>query len=330
MKVDKVSENTYRVRKMYKGQKYTLYFDHKPSQKEIMQNMSEEMDNIPVKNNGMTLYKAYLDYLESKSNILSPSTKRGYKTVINAIPDRIKEMHIIDVDNITVQRFVNEYSHDHSPKTTKNVYGLIATIIKIYAPNTKLNVQLPQAIKNEPYIPTEEEVKAIMDELKGGKYYIPTALAALGLRKSEICGLQISDLDENNMLTINKALVSNENNELVIKKTTKTVESTRNVYIPEELAEMIRQQGYIYKGFPDCITRNLKRVQKKLGIQEFPLHKMRHFFASYAHNELKLSDAQIMELGGWKSTEVLHTVYRHAMEKEQAKKYVAESMKSLF
>ena len=49
------------------------------------------------------------------------------------------------------------------------------------------------------------------------------------------------------MLTINKAKVQNEKKQWIIK-TTKTSDSTRIISIPSELADLIRETGYIYKG----------------------------------------------------------------------------------
>lgn len=330
MKIEKLPSGSYRIRKTYKGKTYTVITDYKPTQKEALELITSQLNkSIETAYGHITLYKAYLDYIDIKSNILSPSTKRGYKTAINAISDTLLNTNLSDIDSRAVQKFLNDYSVDHSPKTVKNVYGLISIIMKTYRPETVLSVQLPQAIKKEPYIPTDDEVKAIMKEIKGTIYYIPTTLAALGLRKSEIVALTVDDLTEDNKIIINKAKVRDENGNQVIK-TTKTTDSTREIYIPQEIADLIREQGFIYKGFPDNITRNLKRVQDKLGIEHFPLHKMRHFFVSYAHNELKLSDAQIMEMGGWKSTHVMTNVYRHSMNQEEAKRNIAESMKSLF
>ena len=330
MKIEKLPSGSYRIRKKYKNKTYSVVLDYKPTQKEAMELMAEKLNvNETVSDRSMTLSKAYFDYLELKSNILSPSTIRGYKSAYNAISDTLLNERISNIDSIMVQKYINDYSVGHSPKTVKNVYGLISILMKTYRPGCNIVVQLPQMIKKEPYIPTDEEMKMIIDEIRETKYYVPTALAALGLRKSEICALDVSDLKENNMLVINKALVADENGDYVLK-TTKTTDSTRYIYIPDDIAEKIREQGYIYKGFPDCITRNLKRVQNRLGIQNFPLHKLRHFFASYAHNELHLSDAQIMEAGGWKSPDIMRTVYRHSMKEEEAKKALAESMKSLF
>ena len=71
------------------------------------------------------------------------------------------------------------------------------------------------------------------------------------------------------------------------------------------------------------------KVQKQLGIQHFPLHKMRHFFASYLHN-LGYSDKQIQEAGGWRDgSNIMRVVYQHAMDMENAKKKMSDSIISL-
>lgn len=56
-------------------------------------------------------------------------------------------------------------------------------------------------------IPTSGEVKLILEKATGTKYYIPLLLACYGLRRSEILALELSDLSDNNILTINKAMV---------------------------------------------------------------------------------------------------------------------------
>ncbi len=60
------------------------------------------------------------------------------------------------------------------------------------------------------------------------------------MRRSEICALTLDDLDAD-IIHINKALVQNDSLEWVIK-TTKTTSSTRNIVIPVELANKIREK----------------------------------------------------------------------------------------
>lgn len=149
----------------------------------------------------------------------------------------------------------------------------------------------------------------------------------MGLRRSEICALTISDLSPENVLTIDKAKVQDANKEWVIKST-KTTDSTRTIVIPEYVAGLIREQGYVYDGFPGLIYKKLVDTQDKLGIKHFSLHKMRHFFASYMH-KLGYSDKQIQEMGGWKTDGVMKTVYQHAMDMEEAKRSVSVNFEKL-
>lgn len=181
--------------------------------------------------------------------------------------------------------------------------------------------------KKSEYIPSAEDVKRIFAEVKGTRYEVPLSLAALGLRRSEICALELSDLNGCE-LTINKAVVLNKNQEWTVKPT-KTTDSTRTIFIPSDLADRIREQGYIYEGDPEMIYCALVKSQKKLGIPHFSLHKMRHFFASYLH-DLGYSDKQIQEMGGWRTDIIMKSVYQHAMDMEQAKKNAADNIGSLF
>ena len=128
-------------------------------------------------------------------------------------------------------------------------------------------------------------------------------------------------------MTINKALVQDKTGKWVVK-TTKTVDSTRTVVLPQELADLIREKGVIYDGYPGAIRNHLAKVLEKLGIQAFPLHKLRHFYASYLH-QLGYSDKAIQDMGGWKSGNILKTVYTHSMEIEKAKLSAASDFGAL-
>lgn len=147
------------------------------------------------------------------------------------------------------------------------------------------------------------------------------------MRRSEICALTVEDI-EGDVVHINKAMVQNEKHEWVIK-TTKTTESTRDIVIPQELADKIREQGYIYKGHPNHIARKLANIEEQLGIPHFSLHKLRHYFASEM-SALGVPEADILKLGGWQSDHVMKSVYRHSMmdKEETAKREAAEKLKT--
>lgn len=325
MSVDRLPSGNYRVRQMIDGKKYSFTLDHKPTRSEITKLIAEAVSSRPITDRS-SVENACKTYIESKSNVLSPSTIRGYYSILKNLSPAFAARSLPSVTLPILQAEVNRYSAEHSAKSTRNFSGFLQSVLKFYG-SGQLAVTVPQREKKPVYIPSKEEVHAIFTEIKGTKYEIPVSLAALGLRRSEICALTIDDLD-GNVLTINKAIVENVKKEWVIKST-KTMDSTRTIVIPDYLADLIREQGYIYKGSPELIYRTLSNTQKKLGIPHFSLHKLRHFFASYMH-DLGYSDKQIQEFGGWKTDIVMKTVYQHAMDMEEAKKKMAGSIGDLF
>lgn len=327
MTIEKLPSGNYRIKQMVNGVTYRATVDHKPSDKEAHLLIAGAMakKGVAISSN-MPFKQACEAYIESKSNILSPSSVRGYKGIIKQFSDSFGNTSLDILTKPMVQTEVNRYSADHSPKSTSNFSGFIVSVLKYYG-NDIENITLPQKEKKSPYIPTEEEVKRIFNAFKGSVYEAPILLSGMGLRKSEVCALQITDLSEDNILTINKAKVQGADNKWVVKST-KTTDSTRTVVLPPYLADLIRKQGFIYNGYPNVLYVKLTQMQDKLGIPRFSFHKMRHFFASYMH-DLGYSDKQIQEMGGWKTDRVMKTVYTHAMEMEQAKISAANDMGAL-
>lgn len=265
-------------------------------------------------------------YKQSRSNICSPSTLKGYATLIRCLPEQYANMKAKDITTKKLQELANEYAETHSPKSTANMLNFIQAVLKendviLRSPT------LPQNIKEEPYIPTADDMKRIFQHIKGTKYEIPITLAAMGLRRSEICALDLSDLD-GCVLTIRRAMVPDEHSKLV-EKATKTAKSTRTIVIPQELADKVRQQGYFYKGHPELITRTLGHIQTELGIPHFTLHKLRHFFASYMM-QCGYTQKQIQIAGGWSTMYTLTRIYQHEMDMEAARKGMANDIGSLF
>lgn len=328
MKIEKLPSGSYRVRKMYKGKTYTLIFEWKPTQKEVMLKMAEKLKNAQGIHQSMTFKSAAEKYIEAKRNVLSPSTIRGYSGMIRQISNSLLDMSVYDVTALDVQKEINRYSKDHSPKSTHNLHGFISAILGMFFPEIKLTTTLPQKIKNEPYIPSDEDVRKIIELSKGTLFEIPIALACYGMRRSEICALTIEDID-GDIVHINKAMVQDEKREWVVK-TTKTTASTRDIIIPTQIADMIREQGYVYKGHPGKISDYLYRTQDRLGIPRFSIHKLRHYFASKM-SALNVPEADILKMGGWSSDHVMKSVYRHSMmdKEEQAKRDAAERLRGV-
>ena len=327
MKIEKLPSGSYRIRKTYKGQTYTVIFDNKPTQKEAMQAMAQELDKVQEKRTSMTFLDAADRYIESKRNVLSPSTIRGYKSCMGSLSEKLMKQNVHDITALNVQSEINRLSKEHSPKTVRNYHGFISAVLGTFCPNLKLCTTLPQKIKKEPYIPSDSDIKRILERAKGTKYEIPIVLACYGLRRSEICALSAGDLDED-IIRIDKAKVLGDESKW-IQKTTKTISSTREIAIPMEIADKIRAQGYIYEGHPNSITLYLGKIEDELGISHFSLHKLRHYFASKM-SALHIPEADILKMGGWETDHVMKSVYRHSMASKEvdAKRKAAEKLKT--
>jgi integrase len=312
---------SYRIKEMVKGTTYTVTVPYKPSKKEAYELIQSKINHAP---GVMNFREASREYIETKKAVLSPSTITGYESIHKNIPEWFGDLDITQITDYDLQKLISEFSISHSPKSTHNLYGFVRASIRLFLPQSSICATLPQKVRHEAYTPTRDDIQKILHEAEDTPYYIPIYLATLSLRNSEICALSIFDLN-GDYLTINKALVQSPDG-YVLKSTPKTDKSNRVIKLPHELAERIRKQGYIYKGYPLQITRFLSRTQAKLAMPHFGIHRLRHYFASYAH-DLGYSDAVIQAVGGWSSDYVMKSVYRHAMSKSEAVENMVNDMR---
>lgn len=319
--IEKLPSGRYRIRKTVRGKTYRLQLDYKPTQREALELLSAlitDGGSKPVRE--ITFAEAMERHLETVGGVLSPSTLRAYRQMQRKLQTEYGRFCALRLPQITqedVQRVISDHARNHAPKTTANLNGFISVVLRAYNPSLALHVTVPPRKKTEPHIPTDAEVRVVCEALRGTKYEVPVALAALGLRRSEICGLSLSDLTDDNRLHIHRARIQTEDGSYRTVDRTKTPESTRTIMLPEPVADLIRARGCIYDGSPCSITVQLRRVQARLGIPRFSVHKLRHYYASTAH-ALGVPDVYIMAAGGWKTDNVLKAVYRHAMDDRRA------------
>lgn len=311
MTIEKLSSGSYRIKQMKDGKTYRLTIDHKPSKREAEDLIRELMDRRSPVTTRDSFEQCAIELLESKDKILSPSTLRSYKGILSHLSERFRNYPLRDIEQIHVQHEINEYAQGRSAKSVKNAHGFISSVLTTFNPSLTLHTALPAKEIKEDYIPTDDEVRAVFDHEKGTRYFVPFALAALALRRSEICALDISDLDDDNTLYIHRALVPGDGEAFTLREINKTSLSRRRIKIPDELAELIRKQGRIYDGAVSGLNQRLHLVQKELGIHPFKLHSLRKYFPSMCHS-LGIPDKYIMDYGGWKTDHVMKDVYMRA------------------
>lgn len=260
----------------------------------------------------LTLYEAMGKYIDHKHNVLSPSTVRGYLWILNHIYQDIMPCPISTLTDDMIQLEVNRDAAQRSPKSVRNAYGLLTATLRMFRSDYHPQITLPQKIRPNVYVPTDADIKKLIDCVKGTSFELPVLLAAFGsLRRSEICALDASDIHENS-IRIHLAMVKDEHGKWVIKPP-KTDASYRNVELPQFVIEKMRGiEGRIVQLSPDYITTKFAQILKRNGIPHFKFHALRHYQASILH-ALGVPDKYIMARGGWSSASTLQNIYQHTM-----------------
>lgn len=71
-------------------------------------------------------------------------------------------VHIKDFSSDRVQAWINEFAVNHSPKTVRNAYCLISAVMDAFASDIRLLVTLPQKAQSNLYVPSDNDIKALL------------------------------------------------------------------------------------------------------------------------------------------------------------------------
>lgn len=278
----------------------------------------------------MTLGEAIDQYIDSRSMILSPQTVREYRKTRRHYLSGIMDTKLRRLKQNDIQREINREAGHLSPKTVRNVWGLVSSALKSVG-FKETNITLPAPIKYEVHIPTDKQVEALFERVEGSNIEIPVVLAATcGLRRGEIAALDLNkDIDyEKRLIKITKAVGTDENGNF-ITKTPKTFTSMRSIEAPEwviqKLAEA-RDNGYVMPTI-NRISSGFKKATEHLKLNGIRFHDLRHYYASLML-KLGVPDLYAMRRMGHATTNMLKTVYQHIMDDKE--KEVSEQLSSFW
>lgn len=263
----------------------------------------------------MTIAECVKGYIKLKNAVLSPSTSRSYDSIYRThfAESRFGSTKLSKLKAATVQNFIS--SLDLSPKTVRNIYGLLTASVNMYRPEFVFNATLPTGKRPQLHTPTTDEIAALMDYVKKDReLYICLLLCVFGaMRRSEACAVHYDDIVDNT-ITIRRARVYNSNKEWIYKDYPKTDSSYRTVICPSEVIKAIGKGfGYVIgKSTPAALSDRMSRALTAAGLQHFRMHDLRHYTASIMH-AIGVPDQYIMQRGGWKTDNVMKRVYRNAL-----------------
>lgn len=267
----------------------------------------------------LTVGEALDEYIRVKSEVLSQSTIRGYKTQRKNYYKSMEHCKIRSLTTPVVQDWINRLAVKISPKTVSNVNGLLMATIAMFAPDLHLRITLPRKQPSKLYTPSDTDVKALLAAITDDELYLAVLLAAFGpLRRSEICALMDTDIHDN-IVDISKAMIKDDKGEWHIQQRTKTDASFRSVDFPDFVIERIPDKtGRIIDATPDQISMRFCRTIQRNHLPAFRFHDLRHYSASIMH-AIGIPDQYIMQRGGWATDGVMKAVYRDAIDEQTVK-----------
>lgn len=256
-------------------------------------------------------------YIETRSSVLSPSTRRSYHCYNRKHYGSIRNLSVDDITSEDLQRFVNDLSATHSPKTVRNVYGLLSSSLKAVRPNKPINVTLPQKRVYQRHIHSDEDVQKLLG-MAGENLRKSILLAAFGtMREGEIAALKYKDID-GDVIHVHASFAQDEHYKWIYKECPKTSSSDRFIPFPHKIIEELGSgdpEAYVVPLRPNTIGKEYIKLRDKLDMP-YRFHDLRHYAASIMH-ALGVPDQYIMKRGGWANDGVLKSVYRNVLDDKE-------------
>lgn len=252
--------------------------------------------------------------------ILSPTTVSGYEKIRRTGFPHLWDVPIGELTPTSIQAAVNTEAMREgrrgriSPKTLANEWGLISSSLwKICG--LKFDVRLPQRVKKIREYP---EPAAVMEAVRGSSVELPCLLALwLSFTMSEIRGLMWSDI-QGDTITINRVMVDVDGVPTV-KETGKTDARIRRHRLPAYLQQLLNNtphdSDFIVPLNHSEIFGRFRRLCERQGI-DLRFHDLRHLNASVML-QLNVPEKYAMERGGWKTPNVMKTVYQHTFSSQR-------------
>ena len=282
----------------------------------------------------MTLDEAMRRYIASKDGILSPATIRGYEGIRRKNLPCLMPVRLNRLTPQLIQQAVNEEAKPYldekgrrrvrTPKTIRNIHGLLSAVLAEYHPALTLHTTLPQKEVKEQRILEPDQIAALLAAASGTPMELPILMGVwLCMRESEITALTWDCVDfQKRVLTIKKALVRDKDGNWV-EKTTKTAGSTRTLNIPDYIMgklEAAREQTGGSRVVPlsgPGLYRRFKTILRKSGLPDIRFHDLRHTAASVMLL-LNIPDKYAQARGGWATSHTMKAVYQHTMSSKRS------------
>lgn len=264
------------------------------------------------KASGITYRQAIDNYLRKYEKELSPSTIKGYRDIQRARFRSLMDLPInVDID---MQRIIN--NEPVAPKTLKNAYGLISTVLRDLGIEPQ-KVRYPKEPQKERPFLDPDQIKQFCKVIEGDQYELAYLLCLHSLRRSEMLALKKSQVKDG-IIHVSGSIVLSESG-YIFKETNKTQKSARAIPIfISRTAELINKapDGILCPYTVNGMDKHLRTILKHSGLPVGGFHMLRHSFASLCYFA-GVSELTAMKLGGWSEFRTMRQIYTHLAEQQE-------------
>ena len=277
---------------------------------------------------------------------IEETTAYGYRGMIeNYLKPQIGEIRLQKLTARDIQQYYTWLMDEKklSPNTVIKHHNLLTNTLnaaerqEYITKNPMRAVSPPKKRQREAKFYTPEQLGILLDKAVGTRLELPVFICAyLGLRRGELCGLRWSDVDlEHQTITIENTRTQAGKKE--IEKGTKTASSTRTLYLPDTLCDMLKaarehqqacraeyknayddndyvvvmEDGRPFR--PNYLSELFGKFLADNDLPKIVLHELRHTFASLS-NQAGIPAYNIGKALGHSTPATTQKIYTHLLD----------------
>lgn len=277
---------------------------------------------------------------------IEETTAYGYRGMIeNYLKPQLGEIRLQKLTARNIQQYYTWLMDEKelSPNTVIKHHNLLTNTLnaaerqEYITKNPMRAVSPPKKRQREAKFYTSEQLGTLLDKAVGTRLELPVYICAyLGLRRGELCGLRWSDVDlEHKTITIENTRTQAGKKE--IEKGTKTASSTRTLYLPDTLCDMLKaakenqqacraeyknayddndyvvvmEDGRPFR--PNYLSELFGKFLADNDLPKIVLHELRHTFASLS-NQAGIPAYNIGKALGHSTPATTQKIYTHLLD----------------